>query len=120
MSFDLDPGVSGIGPVEQNTRYLESQGIDVAGSLRNAGYARQHAARRTADRAEALKGTARALRRARRALELEVAGWRAGWAGYTLDEVTWRQAEVAELADQLAEGCGNDPATIAAVKRSVA
>jgi hypothetical protein len=119
--FGLDEldGTGGIGLDEIITRYLEAEGVDVAGSLRNLQHAQAANARATANRAEALKGTARALRRARRALELEHAGWRAGWTGYTLDELTWRRAEVAELTEALAEGCGHDPETIAAV-RSVA
>jgi hypothetical protein len=119
MTYELDEAAGGIGMAELITRYLEGQGVDVDASVRNLGHARAANARATASRAEALKGTARALRRARRALELEVAGWQAGWTGATLDEVNLRRYEVEQLQEQLAEGCCHDPDLIAAVQKSV-
>lgn len=115
-----EPGVSGISLNELISRFLTSQGVDVGRALADAGYAREHAGRRTAARADRLKDLARQLRPARRAAEFEADCWRRGSPGFTLASVTEKRTAVAELEAELREAAGWDEALIRDVKRSIA
>jgi hypothetical protein len=97
--------------------YLESEGVDIERSLADAGYAREHAgqrAREQADRAEALAG---ALRRARRKLSFEQAGFCDGSPGFGVALIAEAQTRVDQLADALSECCCNDPELVSAAVR---
>lgn len=121
MSFELDElQAGGLGMGDLFRRYFAAQGVDLDRAVRDLEHDRERRKRATGERAEALKGTARALRRARRAAELEADCWRRGMAGYTLASVTEKRAAVAELDAELREAAGWDEGLISEVKRSVA
>lgn len=120
----LDPDElerGGLGLTELIERFLSAEGVDVDQAIRDLGYARERGQRHVTARAEQIRMTARAERRARRALDLELDGYRRGApGGYTAATVAARHGEVEELREALAELCGHDAAVIASARASAA
>ena len=112
--------VSGISLAEQISRFLAAQGVDVRQAVRDAGYAREHAARRAREAAGRAQDLALNLRAAKRALAFEQRGFVEHAPGFGIAKVGEAQQRVDQLTAALAETLGNDRELIGEANRRAA